>query len=57
MNNDTTRAALILVLTNAVSVLVLLNLVSWSPDQIAGVVAFVNSFVTLAFLAIKPPSA
>lgn len=53
MNTDALRAAVILVLTNAVSVAVLLNLVSWNPDQVAGVVAFVNSTVTLLFLVWK----
>ncbi len=50
--NDTTRAALMLVITNAFSVAVLFGL-NVSGEQVAGATSFINSAVILLMLVVK----
>lgn len=51
--NDEVRAALILALTNIVSVFVLLGFIQPSAEELAGISTSISSTVTLFFLILK----
>lgn len=53
MNNDALRAAIMAVATSAVSTAVLLGLVGWDTNQVAGVNLFVGNAVLLLALVFK----
>ena len=44
------RAAIVLLVTNTLNMLVLTKLVQLEPEQVAGITAALNSLITLVFL-------